>query len=58
MTDEGEYTFYVKEMLTSPVPPFESVSAGDVVTIAGRQVFITEKGRANIVGSEGQLAFT
>lgn len=56
--DEGEYTFYVKETLTSPVPPFDAVSAGDVVTIAGRQVFITEKGQANIVGGEGQLAFT
>ena len=56
--DEGEYSFYVKETLTSPVPPFESVSAGSNVTIAGRQVFVVERGKATIAGGEGQLAFT
>jgi len=56
--DEGEYTFYVKETLREAVPPFEAVSAGDVVRVAGRQVFVTEKGKASIAGGEGQLAFT
>jgi len=56
--DEGEYTFYVKETVRGYVPPFESVSVGSVATIAGRQVFVTEKGEAFIDGGEGQLAFT
>lgn len=56
--DEGEYKLYAKETLTTAVPPFESIAAGSTVSIAGRQVFITEKGRANIAGGEGQLAFT
>jgi hypothetical protein len=56
--DEGEYTFYVKETLTGTVPPFESLSVGDLVTIGGRQVFVTEVGEARIAGGEGQLAFT
>ncbi len=56
--DEGEYTLYHKETLTVPVPPFEKVRVGSVVKIGPREVFITEKGEANIVGGEGQLAFT
>ncbi len=56
--DEGEYTFYHKETLTSAIPPFEKVKVGSVIPIGNRQVFITQKGEANIVGGEGQLAFT
>ncbi|MBN1994586.1 MAG: DUF4178 domain-containing protein [Anaerolineae bacterium] len=55
--DEGEYILFHKETLTSPLPPFDNVAVGSVVQIAGRQVFITEKGRAQIAGGEGQLAF-
>jgi hypothetical protein len=55
--DEGEYILYHKETLTSPVPPFADVAVGSVISIAGRQVFITEKGKAQIAGGEGQLAF-
>ncbi len=56
--DEGEYIFYHKQTLTSPVPPFEQVKVGTVVPVSGREVFITQKGQARIVGGEGQLAFT
>jgi hypothetical protein len=56
--DEGEYTFYVKETYTGSIPPFESISVGSTVQIAGRKVFVTEKGKALIAGGEGQLAFT
>jgi hypothetical protein len=56
--DEGTYTFYAKETIRGSVPPFESLSVGSVVSIAGRQVFVTEKGEASIAGGEGQLAFT
>jgi hypothetical protein len=31
---------------------------GSTVQIAGRRVFVTEKGKALIAGGEGQLAFT
>jgi hypothetical protein len=55
--DEGEYILYHKETLTSAVPPFDDVAAGNVIRIANRDVFITEKGRAQIAGGEGQLAF-
>jgi len=55
--DEGEYTFYIKETFSGSVPSYESISVGSTVTIAGRRVFITEKGEAFIAGGEGQLAF-
>lgn len=56
--DEGDYQFYAKQTLTTPAPPFVSVRVGSVIPIAGRQVFITEKGQAQIIGGEGQLAFS
>lgn len=56
--DEGEFTFYAKKTLTGSVPPFDTVQAGTMVQIDGRNVFITEKGEAKIAGGEGQLAFT
>ena len=55
--DEGEYTFYVKTTAQGSLPSFDTVSVGNRVTIAGREVFITEKGHAEIAGGEGQLAF-
>jgi hypothetical protein len=56
--DEGEHTFYHKETLTSAVPPFDKVAVGQVYAISGREVFVTQKGTAKILGGEGQLAFT
>jgi len=56
--DEGEYILYQKETLTSAVPSFEEIRVGSVISVAGRQMFVTEKGEANIAGGEGQLAFT
>jgi hypothetical protein len=55
--DEGEFILYHKETLTSSVPPFDQIAVGSVIPIAGRQVFVTEKGKAQIAGGEGQLAF-
>jgi hypothetical protein len=55
--DEGNFTFFNKKTLTGSAPPFESVSVGSTVSIAGQQVFISEKGVARIAGGEGQLAF-
>jgi hypothetical protein len=39
------------------VPPFDDVSVGTTIQVGNKQVFITQKGEANIVGGEGQLAF-
>jgi hypothetical protein len=55
--DEGTFKFYNKRTLTGTVPPFEEVSVGSTVSVAGKQVFISEKGTAQIAGSEGQIAF-
>ena len=56
--DEGRLTFYQKETLTTPTPPFEQIRVGQRVPVSSRQVFVTEKGTAQIVGGEGQLAFS
>lgn len=55
--DEGRYTLYQKETLTTPVPPYEQFRVGQRYSVNGRALFVTEKGEAQIVGGEGQLAF-
>ena len=55
--DEGRLTLYEKDRLVGRVPPFDDVRVGETVRVAGRSVFVTEKGRAQILGGEGQLAF-
>jgi predicted RNA-binding Zn-ribbon protein involved in translation (DUF1610 family) len=56
--DEGEFSFYVKSSFEGQLPSFEEVRVGGTLTVAGRRVFVTEKGHAEIAGGEGQLAFT
>ncbi len=58
VVDEGNYSFFVKQTFTGTIPPFDSIRVGQTVQIADRQVFITERGQAHIIGGEGQLAFT
>lgn len=55
--DEGTYKLYHKTTLTGAIPPYEEVRVGTTMSIGDRSVFVTEKGEANIAGSEGQLAF-
>lgn len=55
--DEGTFKLYHKTTLTSSIPSFEQVQVGSTINVGGRQVFVTEKGEANIAGGEGQLAF-
>ena len=55
--DEGTYTLYFQESLEGSAPEFENVEVGNTLEIGAHQVFITEKGEANIAGGEGQLAF-
>lgn len=55
--DEGEFTAFEKESLTSPLPPFEQISVGSVIPINGLSVFVTEKSTAVIAGGQGELLF-
>lgn len=57
--DEGELTLVFKSKLTSPVPPFEQVHAGSFIPVGQwPKVFVTEKGQAQVLGAEGQVAMT
>ncbi len=56
--DEGELTLVFKSQLTSPLPPFEQVHAGSFIPVGQVQMFVSEKGQAQVVGAEGQLAMT
>ena len=55
--DEGTYKLYKKSILTSAIPSFDKIRVGSTIQVGERQVFVTEKGEANITGGEGQLAF-
>ncbi|MCB0323160.1 MAG: DUF4178 domain-containing protein [Bdellovibrionales bacterium] len=55
--DEGEFTAFEKEQLTSPVPPFEEMQVGSLVPVNGKQFFIMEKRRAVLAGGRGELTF-
>lgn len=54
--DEGELTLVFKSKLISPVPPFEQVHAGSFIPVGQARMFVSEKGQAQVVGAEGQLA--
>ena len=56
--DEGEFALYSKAAITGPAPEFETTAVGTTISVSGRTVYVTEKGRAEYAGSEGQLAFT
>lgn len=56
--DEGTYVLCRKTKLTGEITPYDQVRVGATVNIGGKQVFVTEKGRSQIAGGEGQLAFT
>lgn len=55
--DEGTFKLYQKTTLSGAIPPFEQIRVGSTIDLGNKQVFVTEKGEANIVGGEGQLAF-
>jgi ribosomal protein S27E len=56
--DEGEFTAFEKESLTSPVPPFEEISVGSMLSVNGLSIFVTEKNEALIAGGQGELLFS
>lgn len=56
--DEGSYKLFEKEALATAVPTFDEIRVGSTLRVNNRNVFVVEKGMANILGSEGQLAFS
>ena len=55
--DEGEFTAFEKETLTSPVPPYDQIGVGSMLDVNGKPVFVTEKNAAVIAGGVGELYF-
>jgi hypothetical protein len=55
--EEGEVIFARMERLRNPVPPFEQARLGTQFETNGRPFFVTERCRARIAGSEGQLFY-
>ncbi|MEJ2577872.1 MAG: DUF4178 domain-containing protein [Kineosporiaceae bacterium] len=56
--DEGYWTLYRRERLRGPVPPPDTVQVGSTVQANTHPVFVTEKRRGHLEGTEGQFAST
>lgn len=54
--DEGYWTLYRRERVRGAIPPYEQMRVGGTTQINNYNVFITEKRRARVAGSEGQFA--
>jgi len=54
--DEGYWTLYKRERVRGQIPPADQLKVGSNVTINNRDVFLTEKRTAQMMGSEGQFA--
>jgi len=54
--DEGYWTLYKRERVRGPVPAADEISVGTTYTINNKQVFISEKRTARVMGSEGQFS--
>lgn len=54
--DEGLWTLYTGGRVRAALPPYDEVSVGSNVSINNQSVFITEKRRGSVLGSEGQFA--
>lgn len=55
--DEGELVLSRQEKLRTPAPPFDQAHVGSRIDVNGYPFFVTERCRARIAGSEGQLFF-
>jgi len=55
--DEGTCAIYTELEEASEFPDVSTVRAGQTVMVDGRKVMIKEKGRATVVGGEGELSF-
>lgn len=56
--DEGYWTLYRRERLHGPVPPPDTVQVGTSVQVNTHPMFVTEKRRGRLEGTEGQFAST
>jgi len=55
--DDGEFTAFEKEAITSALPSFDEIGVGQSISANGRTLFITERLEAMILGGEGELYF-
>jgi hypothetical protein len=55
--EEGECILARMERLRTPAPPFEGARVGTQFDVNGHPFFVTERCRARVMGSEGQLFF-
>lgn len=54
--DEGYWTVFNKQRVRGEIPSYDALRVGTTVNINGQNVFISEKRRARVLGSEGQFA--
>jgi hypothetical protein len=54
--DEGYWTLYSRERVRSQIPAHDQVRVGSTVDVNGNKLFVTEKRKARMVGSEGQFS--
>ena len=56
--DEGEFALTFKTKLTSPLPPFDQIRVGGFVPLGKDQMFVSEKGEAQILGAQGEVSMS
>lgn len=54
--DEGYWTLYSRERVRSQIPAHDQVRVGSSIQVNGNNLFVTEKRKARMVGSEGQFS--
>jgi hypothetical protein len=54
--DEGYWTLYRREKVKGALPDYDQVRVGGTIKVNQHSVFVTEKRRAKVAGSEGQFA--
>lgn len=54
--DEGYWTLYKRERVRSAIPSWEAIRVGATIKVNTHDVFVTEKRRGRMVGSEGQFS--
>jgi len=56
--DEGYWTLYRRERVRAQIPAYDQVSVGQTITVNKHNVFVTEKRKGKMMGSQGQFAMT
>jgi DNA-directed RNA polymerase subunit RPC12/RpoP len=55
--DEGQFTLYEKQAITTPIPTYEEIFVGKSFLVNNLSVFVTEKNKASLAGGQGELNF-